>query len=83
MIPFVGQSVLTEGIHSNGTNVHPAVITRVWSPGQSLAAGPVNVNVTVFPDLHPPVSRGTVPLCLSRMEALASGAGLVAYPLEP
>lgn len=83
MIPFVGQQVLTEGIHSNGSTVHPAVITRVRSPGQSLAAGPVNVNLTVFPDLHPPVSRGTVPMCMSRMEALAAGGNLVAYPLEP
>lgn len=81
MIPHVGMSVLTEGIHSNGVTVHPAVITRVWSPGQALIAGPVAVNLTVLPDLHPPVSRSSVMLFASRADARASGSDLVAYPV--
>ena len=82
MIPHVGQTVLTEGIHSNGVTVHPAMISRVWSPGQALLAGPVAVNLTVFPDAAPPASRTSVMLFACRKDALASGGGLVAYPLE-
>ena len=82
MIPFVGQTVLTEGISSNGVTVHPAIVTRVWSPGQALAAGPVALNVTVLPDLHPPVSRSSVLLFANREAARASGNGLAAFPVE-
>ena len=82
MIPHIGQTVLTEGIHSNGTSVQPAVITRVWAAGQSLLAGSVLVNLTVLPDLVAPITRGSVPLFASRADALAGGQGLVAYPLE-
>lgn len=82
MIPHVGQTVLCEGIHSNGVPVQPAVITRVWSPGQSLHAGSVLVNLAVLPDLSPPVTRGSIPLFLCRKDALASSQGPVAYPVE-
>lgn len=79
MIPFVGQTVLTEGVHSNGVTVHPGIITRVWSAGLAL---PVAVNVTIFPDNSAPMSRPSVTMFACRREALAGGQGLVAYPLE-
>ena len=82
MLPYVGQTVLTEGIHSNGATVHPAIITRVWSPGQALLAGPVCVNVQVLPDCAPPSSRSSITMFASRADALASGSALVAYPVE-
>jgi hypothetical protein len=82
MIPHVGQTVLTEGITSNGLTVHPAIITRVWSPGQSLGAGPVAVNLTVLPDGASWTSRSSVMMFAGRREALVGGQGLVAYPLE-
>ena len=79
MIPHLGQTVLTEGVHSNGSTIHSAIVTRVWSPGQCL---PVAVNLTVLPDAAPPMSRSSVTLYACRRDALASGGGLVAYPVE-
>jgi hypothetical protein len=40
--PSIGRIVHHRGISSNGTNVHSAIITRVWSK--------TCVNVLVFPD---------------------------------
>ena len=79
MIPYVGQTVLVEGIHANGCNVHPAIITRNWAPGM---AAPVCVNLTVLPDNELPITRTSVMVFGSRKDALAGGQGLVAYPVE-
>ena len=42
MKPSLGRIVLYRGMQSNGSNEHPALVTRVWSD--------TCVNLTVFPD---------------------------------
>lgn len=44
----------------NGTDVHPAIITRVWSD--------TCVNLTVFPDAAEPFFKTSVLLCEGRGE---------------
>lgn len=67
--PALGRIVLTRGIiNSNGTDEHPAIITRVWGQ-RSNEPGLINVNLTVFPDLGTPKAVGTVPLYYNRSEA--------------
>jgi hypothetical protein len=46
MKPSIGRIVIHRGILSNGTLLHPAIITRVWTDE--------TVNLTVFPDFGPP-----------------------------
>jgi hypothetical protein len=65
----IARSVIFQGIHSNGANEHPAVITRVWNDYQDTKDGPVLVNLTVFPDMGDPVNYSSVPLYESRQEA--------------
>jgi hypothetical protein len=74
MIPTLCRSVILLGIHSNGSDRHPAVITRVWGNGDT-AAGPVLVNLTIFPDNAPPTTRGSVQLYDTEALARAAQAG--------
>jgi hypothetical protein len=58
----IGLMIITLGVlASNGTDEHPAIITRAWSD-KDTADGPVCVNATVFPDLHsvPAVGQGSI-----------------------
>lgn len=49
MRPTLGRIVLYRGIQSNGSMVHPAMVTAVWSD--------TCVNLTVFRDNDCPVTR--------------------------
>jgi hypothetical protein len=44
--PSIGRIVLFRGLDHNGTDVHPAIITRAWPDG--------SVNLTVMIDAGPP-----------------------------
>jgi hypothetical protein len=57
--------------HSNGQDIAPAVITRVW--------GPSMINVTAFPDLSPPVSLSSLQLYDSYEEAKLSGSSFCGW----
>lgn len=50
MKPTIGRDVHVLGIRSNGSNVHPGKITRVWDDNGDTLEGPVMVNAVVFPD---------------------------------
>ncbi|WP_439640550.1 hypothetical protein [Nevskia sp.] len=66
----VGRIVIIKGVPSNGTDEHPALITRVWGTNDPVDS-PVMVNLTVFPDCLPPVTRGSVMLFNTREQAVA------------
>lgn len=56
----IGRIIITLGVlNSNGTDEHPAIITRAWSD-KDTADGPVCVNATVLPDCGPPQSQGSI-----------------------
>jgi hypothetical protein len=59
MKPTIGRQIIVKGIVSNGSNVHPAVVTRVWSDAEPSDAI-VLVNATVFLDHAPPLFRGSI-----------------------
>lgn len=48
----VGDIVLFKGFQSNGVDVQPAIVTRVWSETM--------VNLTVLPDVGMPICFGSV-----------------------
>lgn len=82
----IGRIVVLIGHSSNGTDEHPAIITRAWSEHDT-RDGPVSVNLTVFPDFVAPDERAARPyssvmLFDTREEAEAAKAqqsGPVAY----
>ena len=51
-VPSVGRVVLVTGVSSNGVDVQPAIITRVWNPDC--------VNVMVLPDSGSPHPRTSI-----------------------
>lgn len=58
----LGRVIVVKGaVSSNGAEVHPAIINRVWSDKDPDDAV-VLVNVTIFPDCGAPVSMGSVRL---------------------
>ncbi len=59
MKPTIGRIIITKGVESNGSRVHPAIINRVWSDAEPSDAC-VLVNCTVFPDCAAPVSQGSI-----------------------
>lgn len=75
MMPTVGRVVIVEGdtVKSNGTNVAPAVITRVWSPP---GADHWMVNVMAFPDNGHP--KAVTSVKLYRDQRAAEAANTVA-----
>ena len=75
----IARLVVLKGLESNGSDEHPAVITRAWS-ALDTAEGPATVNVTVFPDCGMPLCKTSVLLFDTR--ALAEQA-LVANPHNP
>lgn len=58
--PTIARTVLAVGgaARSNGADVAPAVITRVWSEDKDL--GRWTVNLTVFPDAQQPKVASSV-----------------------
>lgn len=71
MKPTRGLPVIVKGITSNGSDEHPAIVTRPWSD-RDTDFGPVLVNVTVFPDLSHLKVLGSIPLYSTREEAEAA-----------
>lgn len=69
----IGRMVTFKGHFSNGTDEHPAVITRDWSNGGDPLNGSFAVNLTVFPDCGVPVCMSSVLMYDSREAAEASG----------
>ncbi len=67
-------------VTSNGTDVAPAIVTRVWAPHDTLDA-PVMVNCTAFLDLSGPQHLGSVMVYDTEEEALShyDGRSAVAY----
>lgn len=78
-IATIGRTVHVCGIYSNGSNVHPAVITRVFGTHDT-DQGPAAVNLTVFPDLRPLECHSSVPLYSTEQEALAAGTVAAFWP---
>lgn len=84
----LGRTVIVKGaINSNGTDEHPATITRAWADHDT-AEKPVMVNVAIFPDMpaNGPgtvalgvVNRGSINLYDSRELALAAQAETSGY----
>lgn len=70
MIPTKGRTVTFRGIESNGSDEHPAMITRAWST-RDTSEGPVAVNLTVFPDMGRPECFSSVLLFHKREDAMA------------
>lgn len=67
MKPSIGRIVTFKGIHSNGSDEHAAIITRVWTPGVDLIDQPgILVNLTVFADAMTPQFVGSVAMFDSR-----------------
>jgi hypothetical protein len=60
--PSLGRTVIVYGVYANGSDRHPGVVTRVWSP--------TVVNATVFPDGAQPVTRGSIDFYASEREAM-------------
>lgn len=56
----IGRVVIVRGITSNGCpEEHPALVNRAWADHDT-KDGPVMANLTVFPDMAPPLSLGSV-----------------------
>lgn len=72
MKPSIGRiCIVRTNDFYNGSNEHPAVITRVWStndPGEA-AGSFACVNVTVLPDCGIPFSMTSIPLYETPEEA--------------
>jgi hypothetical protein len=82
MKPSIGRIVIVRTHESfNGSNEHPAVITRVWSNNDPAEAKGsfVCVNVTALPDLSAPVPMGSQQLFETKEEAEAAGSSSVAW----
>lgn len=71
MTPTIGRVVHVLGgvAVSNGANVAPAIITRVWEQ----ANGTYLINCTVFPDASPPRAATSVKLVKNHTEAKEHG----------
>lgn len=74
MIPTKGRTVIVLGIYSNGSDEHPAVITRAWSRNDT-RTDPAAVNLTVFPDCAQPTHRASVMLYDNAVQARAAQNG--------
>lgn len=61
--PTIGRVVLVRGHNSNGSDVHPAIVTRAWSDRC--------VNLTIFGDFAAPTFAGSVEFRQTEADALA------------
>lgn len=66
--PSIGRMVTVKGVESNGANVQPAMITRVWGE----FGGVEIVNLMLFPDAAAPYPRTGVPFYQTSAEAAES-----------
>jgi hypothetical protein len=74
--PTIGRIVLIGGLAANGSNEHPAIITRVWGERGDAWM----INATVFADLMTPQLLGSIYLYESKEVAEKVGAtGAHAY----
>lgn len=78
-IPTIGRTVHVCGVLSNGSNVHPGIITRVWGAGDTDHT-PVRINVTVFPDCLAPQVHSSVPLYADDLQAMSAGCVAAYWP---
>lgn len=80
----IGDDILVEGVNSNGSNIHAAKITRVWSDADITDLEKiVLVNAIVFQDMGSPLPHGSVRIFASRTDALSTreaGADPMAGP---
>lgn len=67
--------VILKGHYANGSDEHPAVVTRVWSQMGDRHL----VNLTAFPDACAPESRTSVYLFASRDAMQAAGLSYGAF----
>lgn len=77
MKPSIGRIVLVKTTQTfNGSDIHPAIVNRVWSTNDPAEAKGsfACVNVTVLPDGGAPFSLGSVQLFETEEEATASGS---------
>lgn len=79
----LGLHVIAVGmVTANGSNEHPAVVTRVWSDSHMNGEQFTCVNLTVFPDLMTPQLHGSQYLFRTKGEAERSGCSVYAYIVE-
>lgn len=72
MMPKVGMAVIVIGPIANGTNEHPALVTRIWED-KNTREGPVKINAVMFPDGGgEPQFQNQIFVCENRKEALAA-----------
>lgn len=68
-MPSLGRIVIIHGIHSNGTDDHPAIITYVW--GREVDPTVWCCNLTIFPDFGDPRPLTSINLFPTKDAALA------------
>lgn len=74
----LGRIILVKGLHFNGSDVHPAIINRVWGNDDTVDR-PVCVNCTVFVDCGTPQVQSSVQLYDTEEAARASGNIICAW----
>ncbi len=74
----IGRIVTFKGHYSNGTDEHPAIITRVW--GGEPMPGVQVVNLTVLPDCGQPFWQSSVYLFENRATAEVYGGNVAFWP---
>lgn len=70
MTPTPGRTIIVKGLHSNNTDEHPAIITRVHNAQGYTSQRVFYVNATVLPDMLPPMPRGSIAFYETREQAL-------------
>lgn len=76
MKPSIGRIVIVKNLQSNGSDEHPAIISRVWSQEDGGL-----INATVFPDGGMPTFAGSIAFFSSREKAWEHLASQI--PLKP
>lgn len=67
----IGRIVIVKGQNHNGSDEHPAVVTRVWATSEVGGVESEYVNTTMFPDAGQPCPVTSVHLFQTREEAIA------------
>lgn len=80
MKPSIGRIVIANvQLDFNGTDVQPAIITRVWNGVDTADGAPACVNLKVLPDVSEPFDMTSVMLFDNEAAARASGQKLAAW----
>lgn len=82
MVPSIGRIIVVATAEQyNGSNLHPAIINRVWTETDTAQARGsfACVNVTVFPDCASPFSIASVQLFETEEDARGSGNRHIAW----